>query len=63
MSLIGLLLVLVVAALVLWAASQIVTLVPEAARTLIWVLVVVVVVIWVLYALFGGVAPRAPVFR
>lgn len=59
MSLIGLLVVLVIAALLIWATNRIVPAIglPANIATIITVIVTVLVVLWLLSAVFGGGLP------
>lgn len=58
---ISLLVSLIVAVVLLWAAGQLLAVlnVPEPLKTIIWVVLVVLVVLWLVQALFGTpVLPR-----
>ncbi len=52
-NIIGLLITLIISGLVLWAAQQLLTYVPEPPRKVIWVVLVVIVVLYIIQALLG----------
>lgn len=53
-SLIGLLITLIISGLILWAAQQLLTYVPEPPRRVIWVVLVVIVVLYIVQSMLGA---------